>query len=61
MTNLEIHKLYERYLRGWAAVTPEERKTIVEQVLAPDIKYATRQHESGGRQTVEDNMVESKA
>jgi hypothetical protein len=40
-------KLYERYLEGWKAISAEERNKIAAEVLAEDVRYSTRLHESG--------------
>jgi len=52
MTNQQAWTIYSRYVDGWRAVSDQERAGIVDEVLAPDIHYATPQHESGDRNTV---------
>jgi hypothetical protein len=57
MPNEAAWKLYERYLEGWKAISAEERNKIAAEVLADDVQYSTRLHESGGRQTVIEDMA----
>lgn len=57
MTNKTAWKLYERYLEGWKAISAAERNTIVAEVLAEDVQYSTRLHESGNVQTVVEDMA----
>ena len=57
MTNEAAWTLYERYLEGWKAISAEERRKIAAEVLADDVQYSTRLHESGSRQTVIEDMA----
>ena len=57
MTKEAAWNLYERYLEGWKAISSEERSKIATEVLADDVQYSTRLHESGSRQTVIEDMA----
>jgi hypothetical protein len=57
MTNEAAWTLYERYLDGWKAISAEERRKIAAEVLADDVQYSTRLHESGSRQTAIEDMA----
>ena len=56
MTNQQAWTLYERYLEGWKAISKEQRTSIAAEFLSDDVLYITRQHESGGRDTVIEDM-----
>ena len=57
MTNQGAWTLYEQYLEGWKAITAVERTSIVENVVAADVQYFTRNHESGDRLTIIEDMA----
>jgi hypothetical protein len=57
MTNQEVWKLYEGYVEGWKAVTGAQRSKMLAEVLTEDFQYLTPQHESGGINTVLDDMA----
>jgi hypothetical protein len=53
-TNQEAWDLYERYVRAWAAISPEERAAIAEEVLAEDFHYFTPQVEGSREAAIAD-------
>ena len=57
MTNQEAWKLYERYLEGWKAISPEQRAAIAAEVVTQDVQYSTPTHELGGRETMIEDMA----
>lgn len=57
MTSEAVWKLYERYLEGWKAISAQERNKIAAEVLAEDVRYSTRLHESGDRHMVIEDMA----
>jgi ketosteroid isomerase-like protein len=57
MTNRDAWTLYDKYLAGWRAVGPEERARLAAAVIADDAHYATRNHASGGRDTMIADMA----
>ncbi len=52
MTNKEALNLYQRYVEGWKAVSDEQRRAVIEEVVSENVRYSTPQHDSGGRQTI---------
>jgi predicted ester cyclase len=52
MTNGEALNLYQRYVEGWKAVSDEQRRAVIEEVVDENVRYSTPQHASGGRQTI---------
>jgi hypothetical protein len=48
--------IYEKYLGGWRAISAEQRDQIAAELIAEDVRYKTRNHESGGRQTIVGDM-----
>ena len=57
MTNQAAWTLYESYLEGWKAISDEERAKVTEEIVAADVHYCTRNHETGDRQTVIADMA----
>jgi len=57
MTNREAWQIYARYVDGWKAISEEQRAKTATEVIAEDVEYATPRHESGGRQTVIEDMA----
>lgn len=57
MQNKEAWELYQRYVDGWKSISPDERKILIADVVAEDAKYTTPQHESGGRETMIEDMA----
>ncbi|HEY0252472.1 MAG TPA: nuclear transport factor 2 family protein [Kofleriaceae bacterium] len=55
MTNQQAWTIYSHYVAGWRAVSDQERATIIGEVIAPDVHYATPRHETGNRDTVIDD------
>ena len=58
ITNQEAWKLYEKYLNGWTAISDEQRTKITAEVIAENAQYSTPRHESGGRETMIEDMAE---
>jgi hypothetical protein len=52
MTNQEAWAIYQSYVNGWKSISAAEREQIATAVLAPEVRYATPRHESGGRHTI---------
>jgi hypothetical protein len=57
LTNQDAWKIYERYVEGWQAISDEQRAKIAAEVIAPDARYSTPTHESGGAQTMIEDMA----
>ncbi len=57
MQNKEAWELYQRYVDGWKSISPDARKILIADVVAEDAKYTTPQHESGGRETMIEDMA----
>jgi hypothetical protein len=57
LTNQEAWKIYEKYVEGWKSVSEEQRRKSTSEAVADDAQYVTPQHESGGRQTMIDDMA----
>lgn len=57
MTNGDAWKIYQRYVDGWKATSDEQRKKIAAEVIADNVQYSTPRHESGGRETVIEDMA----
>lgn len=52
MTNQQAWTIYSRYLEGWRTTSAQERASIISEVIAPDVHYRTRRHDTGDRETV---------
>jgi hypothetical protein len=57
LTNQVAWDLYRRYVDAWRAIPDEQRRSIAASVLAGDIRYSTPRHQTGGHQTVVDDMA----
>lgn len=57
MTNQQAWTIYQKYVAGWKAISGDERAKIAAEVIAPNVRYSTPQHESGGRQTIIEDMA----
>ncbi len=57
MLNKEAWKLYQQYVDGWKPISPGERRVLVADVVAENAKYTTTEHESGGLETMIEDMV----
>ena len=57
ITNQDAYKLYQKYVEGWKAISDEERARIAAEVLDENAEYATPQHETGGRDTMIQDMA----
>jgi hypothetical protein len=57
LTNQEAWKIYQQYVDGWAPIPDEQRRKVATGVIAEDARYSTPRHESGGRETMIEDMV----
>lgn len=57
LTNRAAWDLYAKYVDGWKAISDEQRTKIVSEVLSANVQYATPRHESGGRETIVEDMT----
>ena len=57
LTNRAAWDLYAKYVEAWKAIPDEQRTKIASEVLAVDLQYSTPRHESGGRDTVVEDMA----
>jgi hypothetical protein len=57
ITNQEALAIYKRYVDGWRAISSEQRTKIATDVIAENVQYSTPRHESGGRETIIEDMV----
>lgn len=57
LTNKQAWHVYQTYVEGWKAIPDEQRRTVASSVLADEVRYSTPQHETGGRQTIIDDMA----
>jgi hypothetical protein len=57
LTNGDAWKIYDRYLEGWKATSDDQRRKIAAGVIAENAQYSTPRHESGGRETMIEDMA----
>lgn len=57
LTNQAAWDVYAKYVSGWRAISDEQRTKIAGEILAEDVQYATPRHESGGRETIVEDMA----
>jgi hypothetical protein len=57
MTNGDAWKIYQRYVDGWNTNSDEQRRKIAVEVIAENVQYSTPRHETGGRDTIVEDMA----
>jgi len=57
ITNQDAWKIYQKYLTGWKAISDDQRTKLAAEVIADNFQYHTPRHESGGRETVIEDMA----
>jgi len=57
ITNQEAWKIYENYVDCWKAISDGRRMTLATDVIADNVQYSTPRHESGGRETIIEDMA----